>query len=202
GNGANAGALSPFAPTGIIVNGIMAKNQMPGLETSAYLYNLGAHALVAFAGYALFGGLRLFAAERTAEVVDPGGSRAFDRRQWITLGVIAALLVSVIVFKAHVGLAAFVAAVLLVAARAADDGEAIKLMPWRVIIMVSGVTVLIALVERFQGIDLDRRGGAPRRRARGGRRRGDQADAVAGDHHGLRRDRADRAGRAVSGHRP
>src|SRR6185503_393733 len=154
GNGANAGALSPFAPTGIIVNGIMAKNQMPGLETSAYLYNLGAHALVAFAGYALFGGLRLFAAERTAEVVDPGGSRAFDRRQWITLGVIAALLVSVIVFKAHVGLAAFVAAVLLVAAGAADDGEAIKLMPWRVIIMVSGVTVLIALVERFQGIDL------------------------------------------------
>ncbi len=43
---------------------------------------------------------------------------------------------------------------MLVAAGAADDGEAIKLMPWRVIIMVSGVTVLIALVERFQGIDL------------------------------------------------
>ena len=40
GNGANAGALSPFAPTGIIVNGIMAKYQMAGLETAAYLYNL------------------------------------------------------------------------------------------------------------------------------------------------------------------
>ncbi len=65
GNGANAGALSPFAPTGIIVNGIMAKNQMAGLETAAYLYNLGAHALMAFGGYALFGGLRLFAADRT-----------------------------------------------------------------------------------------------------------------------------------------
>jgi di/tricarboxylate transporter len=154
GNGANAGALSPFAPTGIIVNGIMAKNHMPGLETTAYLYNLGAHALMAFTGYALFGGLRLFSAERTADVVDPEGGRAFTRRQWITLGVIAALLISVLVFGAHVGLAAFVAAVVLVAAGAADDGEAIKLMPWRVIIMVSGVTVLIALVERFQGIDL------------------------------------------------
>jgi Na+/H+ antiporter NhaD/arsenite permease-like protein len=150
GNGANAGALSPFAPTGIIVNGIMAKNGLPGHETSAYLYNLGAHALVAFAGYALFGGLRLFAAERTAEVVDPEGGRAFNRRQWITLGVIAALLISVLVLGAHVGLAAFVAAVLLVAVGAADDGEAIKLMPWRVIIMVTGVTVLIALVERFR----------------------------------------------------
>jgi di/tricarboxylate transporter len=154
GNGANAGALSPFAPTGIIVNGIMAKNQMAGLETSAYLYNLGAHALMAFGGYAIFGGLKLFAADRTVAVVDPEAGRPFDRRQWTTLGVIAALLVSVLAFGAHVGLAAFVAAVVLVAVRAADDGEAIKQMPWRVIVMVCGVTVLISLVERFQGIDL------------------------------------------------
>ncbi len=154
GNGANSGALSPFAPTGIIVNGIMAKNQMPGLEVQAYLYNLAAHAFMAFAGYALFGGLKLFAAHRTVQVVDPEGEKAFTTKQWITLGVIAALIVSVIVFKAHVGLAAFVAAVLLVATGTADDAEAIKLMPWRVIMMVCGVTVLIALVERFQGVDL------------------------------------------------
>ena len=154
GNGANAGALSPFAPTGIIVSNIMAKNQMPGLEAQAYFYNLGAHALMAFGGYALFGGLKLFAAHRQAVVVDPEAGKAFTTRQWITLGVIAALLVSVLGFGAHVGLAAFVAAVLLVAAGAADDGEAIKLMPWRVIVMVCGVTVLIALVEKFQGIDL------------------------------------------------
>ena len=32
GNGANAGALSPFAPTGIIVNGLMARTALPGLE--------------------------------------------------------------------------------------------------------------------------------------------------------------------------
>ena len=154
GNGANSGALSPFAPTGIIVNGIMAKNQMPGLEMQAYFYNLAAHALMAFAGYAIFGGLNLFARERTVEVVDTKDAKSFTSKQWITLGVLAALIVSVLAFKAHVGLAAFVAAVLLVAARAADDGEAIKLMPWRVIMMVCGVTVLIALVERFQGLDL------------------------------------------------
>jgi di/tricarboxylate transporter len=154
GNGANSGALSPFAPTGIIVNGIMAKNQLPGLEVQAYLYNLGAHALMAFGGYALFGGLKLFARDRTVEVVDPEGQKAFTTKQWITLGVIAALILSVIAFKANVGLAAFLAAVLLVATGAADDAEAIKLMPWRVIVMVCGVTVLIALVERFQGLDL------------------------------------------------
>src|SRR6185503_3547609 len=105
GNGANSGALSPFAPTGIIVSGIMTKNQMPGLEVQAYLYNLGAHALMAFAGYFLFGGLKLFARDRTVEVVDPEGQKTFLTKQWITLGVIAVLILSVLVLKANVGLA-------------------------------------------------------------------------------------------------
>ena len=155
GNGSNAGALSPFAPTGIIVNGILAKNQMPGLEAESYLSNLAVHALVAFGGYFLFGGLRLFSADRTVGVAaDPEGEKPFNHRQWITLGVIGALIVSVLAAGVHVGMAAFVGAVILVLVGAADDGEAIKQMPWRVIIMVCGVTVLIALVEKFQGLDL------------------------------------------------
>ncbi len=66
GNGANSGSLSPFAPTGIIVNGLMERNGLDGYELSTYLYNLGAHALVAFGGYFLFGGLKLFAARQRA----------------------------------------------------------------------------------------------------------------------------------------
>src|SRR5262245_40920803 len=100
GNGANSGALSPFAPTGIIVNGIMAKNGLPGLELQTYLYNLFAHALVAFSGYALFGGLKLFLSTPARATVPAGGADevaaprkpvradAFDRRHWITLGTI------------------------------------------------------------------------------------------------------------------
>ena len=45
-------------------------------------------------------------------------------------------------------------AVVLVLAKCADDGEALKKMPWRVIIMVTGVTVLIAILEKAEGIDL------------------------------------------------
>ena len=167
GNGANSGALSPFAPTGIIVNGIMTRNGLPGLELQTYLYNLLAHALVAFAGYALFGGLKLFTTGRTPATAaagadpigDPAGSDRtpidrFDRRHWITLATIATLVVSVIVAKVNVGMAAFAGAVVLVLSKSADDGEAIKRMPWRVIVMVCGVTVLISLVERAQGIEL------------------------------------------------
>ena len=164
GNGANSGALSPFAPTGIIVNGIMAKNGLPGLELQTYIYNLLAHTLVAFAGYALFGGLKLFGDRRVAAVSavstpigePPRSEQAytFGRRHWITLATISALLLSVIFAKVNVGMAAFAGAVVLVLTRSADDGEAIKRMPWRVIVMVCGVTVLISLVERAEGIDL------------------------------------------------
>jgi Na+/H+ antiporter NhaD/arsenite permease-like protein len=153
GNGANAGALSPFAPTGIIVNGLMARNQLPGLELQTYLYNLAAHSLVAFSGYALFGGLKLFGTG-SAEAVEDGPVKAFEARHWITIAVIATLIISVIFANINVGMGAFLGAAILVLSRTAEDGEAIKRMPWRVIVMVCGVTVLIALVERAQGIDL------------------------------------------------
>ncbi len=60
GNGAQAGSLSPFAPTGIIVTGLMAKIGLPGMELRTYVANFLAHAFVAFVGYFLFGGWRLF----------------------------------------------------------------------------------------------------------------------------------------------
>jgi Na+/H+ antiporter NhaD/arsenite permease-like protein len=158
GNGSNAGSLSPFAPTGIIVNGLMARSGMVGFEVPTYLYNLGAHAIVAFGGYFLLGGLKLFAQSSTVESVEmdptPAADITFRSRHWITLAVIATLILSVLFFEVNVGMGAFMAAVVLVLLRAADDGEAVKRMPWRVIVMVCGVTVLIALLEKAQGIDL------------------------------------------------
>lgn len=153
GNGANAGSLSPFAPTGIIVNGTMARIGLTGYEWPTYFNNLVAHVVVAFTGYLLLGGWRLF---RTSYGGAVGGTEAapFDRRNWTTLAVIAALLVAVIFFRVNVGMGAFSGAVLLAVLRAADHKEAIKRIPWHVIMMVSGVTVLIALLERFQGLDL------------------------------------------------
>ena len=157
GNGANAGALSPFAPTGIIVSGLMARMGMSGFEAQTYLYNVAAHAAVAFGGYFLFGGLKLFGRERV-DLSEPeesdGTGQALQRRHWITLAVILALIVSVVFFGINVGMGAFLGSVVLVLLRCADDVEAVKKMPWRVILMVCGVTVLIALLEKAQGIDL------------------------------------------------
>lgn len=157
GNGANAGALSPFAPTGIIVNGLMTRMDMSGLETQTYLYNLLVHTVVAFGGYFLFGGWKLFAQERidlTAPDDVGDADPSFQSRHWITLAVIATLLLSVLFFDINIGMGAFLGSVILVVLRSADDVEAVKRMPWRATIMVCGVTVLIALLEKAQGIDL------------------------------------------------
>ena len=156
GNGANAGALSPFAPTGIIVNGLMARIGLPGLEMADLLYNLAAHALVAFSGYALFGGLKLFGrradvergrrrgpaptAVRAPPLDHDGGHRDADCQRHLR--------------QVNVGMGAFLGAVILVLSRSADDGEAFKRMP------------------------------------------------VARHRDGVRRDRAHRARRAGTGHRP
>ncbi|MBM3774485.1 MAG: C4-dicarboxylate ABC transporter, partial [Acidobacteria bacterium] len=153
GNGANAGSLSPFAPTGVIVNGLLARIGISGYEWRTYLYNLAAHAAVAFAGYLLFGGWRLFA-RRASCAPETGALAPFDRRNWITLAVIAALIAAVLALEVNVGMAAFCGAVLLILLRAAPEGEAIARMPWGVILMVSGVTVLIALLEKTQGMEL------------------------------------------------
>jgi Na+/H+ antiporter NhaD/arsenite permease-like protein len=158
GNGANAGSLSPFAPTGIIVSGVMTRIGMPGYEGRTYVYNLLAHALVAFGGYFLFGGWKLFrrhepVACATDEVAVTTDGTMLPRH-WMTAGIIGLLLVTVIVFEVNVGMGAFAAAVILVLLKCGDDREAIRRMPWGVIVMVSGVTVLIAVLEKAEGIDL------------------------------------------------
>jgi len=164
GNGANAGSLSPFAPTGIIVNGIMSKNGMAGLAGRTYAYNLLAHALVAFGGYFLFGGWKLFRNRRFAAAADAsplsGDPEPIETRQWATLVTITLLIISVIFaprlvgIDVNVGLGAFAAAAVLVLMKCGDDREAIRRMPWNVMVMVSGVTVLIAVLEKAEGIEL------------------------------------------------
>jgi di/tricarboxylate transporter len=154
GDGAQAGALSPFAPTGVIVNGIMDKIGLPGHEWHTYYTNLAAHALVAFGGYFLFGGLKLFRSSKFVTIEQKPEDIEIEGRHWITMAVIGTLLVGVLFFDVNVGMGGLAGAVILAILRAADHKEAIRRMPWSVIMMMSGVTVLISLLEKTGGLDL------------------------------------------------
>ncbi len=153
GNGCNSGSLSPLAPTGIIVTGLMERIGLPGLELETWGYNLAAHAIVAFAGYFLFGGLKLLKRADRVEA-EAQAVQSLDRNQIATLGMIAVLILGVIFGGFNIGMAAFTGAVLLSLLRAADDAEAIKRMPWGTILMVCGVTVLIGLLQTTGGMDI------------------------------------------------
>jgi di/tricarboxylate transporter len=153
-NGSNAGALSPIAPTGVIASGLMQKIGLSGHGVETWLYNAAAHALVAFAGYFLFGGWKLFSL-RYDHAADPQSAHeTFATKHWITLAIIAALILSVIFLKVNVGMGALLGALILPVVGAADHTEAIKKMPWNVIVMVTGVTVLISIMEKTQGVQL------------------------------------------------
>jgi di/tricarboxylate transporter len=175
-NGANSASLSPIGPTGIIVNGIMEKTGMPAVPWQNYFIVMAAHAIVAFSGYLIFGGWRLFRSENARQqvavddlpaapipVTSPGkvpngdipdAARPFQWQHWTTLGIIVVLITSVIFFGVNVGMGALAGAVLLVLIGATDEAQAIRTMPWGPILMVSGVTVLIAMIEKTGGIDL------------------------------------------------
>lgn len=153
--GANAGALSPFAPTGIIANGLMASIGLEGVHWRNYCNALIAQSFVGFAGYFVFGGARLLLAGAGA-AADGGqaGETRFTWRQKLTLVAIAALIASVVLFDVDVTIGAFLAAAVLSLARAADEKEVLRGMPWSVVLMVCGVTVLIGVVDRTGGMDL------------------------------------------------
>jgi di/tricarboxylate transporter len=154
-HGAVAGALSPVSPTGVIAAELMERMGMPGHELRFYLVNLLANAAVAFGGYAAFGGLALFRRGAVAGVPEPlDPPPALGARHVLTMAVIAALIVAAVGFKAQVGMAAFAGVVVLSLTGAADDRSALRAMPWGVIVMVCGVTVLTALLERTGGLDL------------------------------------------------
>ena len=159
-HGALGGALSPLAPTGIIADKLMQKELgLSNFEIKLYLYNLAANAFVGVAGYLLFGGWRLFGRKYGDEALAKPASadvRTDERwswRQFATLVVIGSLIVGVIFFRVHVGMGAFAGAVLLTLIGAADERKSLALIPWGVIVMVCGVTVLTSLLERTGGLD-------------------------------------------------
>lgn len=152
GNGANAGNLSPISAIGVLVLSLMDKIGLGGHGSAVFLANFTAHALVALVAWALFGGVALRKApllEQEALTPVP-----FRRRHAVTFAVGAVWVAGVLLFKLPPGLTAFAAAGVLVLFGAGDDSAMLKQVPWPVITMVCGVSVLIGVLEKTGGMDL------------------------------------------------
>lgn len=154
-NGANAGNLSPFSSVGVIANNAMARAGIAGFEGRVWFANFAAHVLVAGAAYVAYA-----SRGRRPGAGDPVPDAAtvtlalLSARQRLTLLLIAIWIAGVLALNLNLGLSAFAVAAVILLCNAADEPAAVKRMPWGIIMMVSGVSVLIALLEKTGGLDL------------------------------------------------
>jgi di/tricarboxylate transporter len=156
GNGAQAGAMSPIAPPGIISASILGKIGLTDVGMVLWMNMLICHVAVSILAYFLFGGIKLLRTKDTGQreslrslQVEP-----FNRSQILTIIGIFVLIIGAVFFKMDIGMAGFMIGALLSLFRCVDEGKAIKAMPWGTILMVTGVTVLVQLMSTVGGMDL------------------------------------------------
>lgn len=149
GNGANAGALSPLAPAGII---LAVKLKEAGLAVEPWTVfgiSVGAHFLVSLAGFWLLGGHRL-----TAEVSETERQRALTPEQRATLGLLFLMITGVVAGYFAIGPAAIAAALVLNLLYPRYEDQQLSHIPWNTLIMVSGLSLFVNVVEASGGVAL------------------------------------------------
>ena len=177
----NGAAFSPFAPTGIISNGIIAKCA-PELGIPAdYLNTLAwkihfnstiAQGFVNIGGFFVMGGLKWIREQKGAALdIDELAPKPepFNAAQTTTLLLVAILIILVVVpglpgvkgtlpktitnMLSNVGSISFVLSIVLMLTGYGDSKAAVKVMPWSVIMMVCGVSVLIDVMDKAGGLN-------------------------------------------------
>lgn len=153
-NGTNAGNLSPLSAVGIIARDAMAKAGLVGFEAKTFLANFLAHVLVGGAAWAVLAGRGPMPAAVSRESQEEGPLPALSWRQRLTLAILLLWVAGTLLAGLPVGFLAFVAAALMLVLGAADEVAALQRMPWGVILMVTGMTTLVSVLERTGGMDL------------------------------------------------
>ena len=164
---ANGAAFSPFAPTGIISNGLIAQwapqvgiptEELSGIAWKIHWNSEIVQSVVNFGGFFLTGGLAWMSKAKSGGAdfdIDSIAPKPepFDWKQKYTLFTMLVLVCGVIFFKLDVGMLAFCIGTTFILFNIADDGEAVKKMPWGVIVMVCGMSVLINVMDKAGGLN-------------------------------------------------
>ncbi len=180
---ANGAAFSPFAPTGIISNGLIAKmapelgiaaDALSGLAWKVHFNSEIAQAFANIGGFFLLGGMAWISKQKGGKLdineLAPK-PEPFNSAQIQTLSMVGVLIVLVILpglpfmkpffasnlwlknMVANVGTIAFILSCVLMLTGAGDSKAAVKVVPWGVIMMVCGMTVLIEVMDKSGGLN-------------------------------------------------
>jgi di/tricarboxylate transporter len=149
-NGANAGNLSPLSAVGVIAGNRMAAAGLGGHPWKVFAANFLAHAVVGLAAYLLL--IRHVSPSRDGTTVDL--APAMSRSQKLTIAIVGLWIAAVVGARAPIGLAAFAASAAVIVLGLGDEGAAFRRIPWAAIVMVSGMTMLVVMVEKTGGMDV------------------------------------------------
>lgn len=176
--GAVGGTASPIALTGIIVEDLLAEMEIGGMGMKVFLGVSIANFICAAATYVALGGYKIRrtaagenggkdsaagvngGAGKRGKVSAAGASAAgkssggLDRHQSVSLAALLVMVVLVVGFSYDVGLVCLTLSLILMLLGAADEKKAIKMIPWNVLILISGVNVLMNITQKMGGIDL------------------------------------------------
>jgi Na+/H+ antiporter NhaD/arsenite permease-like protein len=172
-HGAQAGGFSPISIYGVIVNGVVARADLPGNDIYLFLASLVFNTLVAVVVFVVFGGLPLLrrrasaAAEGEdaekhasahnprddADADDAGDSDEPAERltfpRALTLVGLVVLALTVVIFDLDVGFMALVVALLLTVVSPDAAREAIGGISWSVVLLVGGVLTYVSILEEI-----------------------------------------------------
>jgi Na+/H+ antiporter NhaD/arsenite permease-like protein len=154
--GANAGAFSPIALTGIVNVGLMSQIGIDDPSTTFRIFFLVAalQSVSALAAYFIFRGYRVRQDAPKVITVQQSQIESFEVRHFITLLAILTLVIGVVVFNVAVVVGAFVLAGLLALFKIGDIEIGLQHLPWGVISLVAGISVLVGLLEATGSLDL------------------------------------------------
>jgi len=158
-HGAQAGGFSPISIYGTIVNGIVAKEGLPGNEIVLFLASLVVNLLIAVVVFVVCGGLKLARQPvETPALVRTGGTGDNDDEaaedpitlttpRIATLAGLVALVVAALVFDLDVGLAAITVAVLLSVVWPEQSKQAITQITWPTVLLICGILTYVGVLQ-------------------------------------------------------
>lgn len=151
--GTVGGTTSPVALTGIIVGGTIEDMTFPGVESTLSAMMLDVtimNAICALVIYILFKGYKL----KPSETALAEEAQKFNRDQKLCLVGMLVLVLCVLFLGFNVGIVGFCVAIALSLLNAVDISIGFKRVPWGVLILVGGMSILMDITFEVGGIEL------------------------------------------------
>ena len=149
--GLMAGRMTPITPEAAIITAAAAEAGIEGVMGTVLLCQTLVTIIYSLIMWFLFKGYKV---KTPLKPIERTAIEKFNHKQVIALAGIVLMMVMLIFFKVNIGLAAFFVAGILFLFGVADDGKAIKALPWSTIVMVLAVGALLDIVNDMGGIDL------------------------------------------------